>query len=265
MIDINCEVIQDLLPLYIDGCCSESSRNMVEEHLTNCQECKQIYLEMLGELPLSTEPAQKQPDIQATTILSNGFKKIRRRWIASLVAVAVAIPLCFLGWNQIEGRGICFTNLHELWIANAFLADLQKGDYEAAYKHIDIKNIRELWLKDWDFDEEALANIDTDGLEYFCAAAQNLIDAGGITEYHYLSASAKLNCYELDYVIVIDEVEFRVSLDVSDNGVEHFSGPALHTEFGQLSMWSENLWQHYEGCYFDWETGQYVYYDESAS
>ena len=157
------------------------------------------------------------------------------------------------------GRGICFTNLHELWIANAFFSDLQRGDYEAAYKHIDIKNVRELWSEDWDFDEETLANIDTDGLEYFCAAAQDLIDAGGITEYHYLSTSARLDCYELDYVVVIDEVEFRVSIDVSDSGVQHLGGPALDTEFGKLSMWSENLWQHYEGCYFDWETGQYVY------
>ena len=31
-----CDVIRDLLPLYADDACSEGSRRMVEEHLTEC-------------------------------------------------------------------------------------------------------------------------------------------------------------------------------------------------------------------------------------
>ena len=33
-------MIQDLIPLYIDGCCSEESRRMVEEHVKICAECR---------------------------------------------------------------------------------------------------------------------------------------------------------------------------------------------------------------------------------
>ena len=29
----HCEVIRDLIPLYVDGCCSENTRTLVEEHL----------------------------------------------------------------------------------------------------------------------------------------------------------------------------------------------------------------------------------------
>lgn len=29
-----CEIIRDLLPLYMDGACSESSAQMIEEHLS---------------------------------------------------------------------------------------------------------------------------------------------------------------------------------------------------------------------------------------
>ena len=39
----DCEVVQDLLPLYIDGCCSETSSRAVEDHLNTCNDCKHIY------------------------------------------------------------------------------------------------------------------------------------------------------------------------------------------------------------------------------
>ena len=40
MKEVNCEIIQDLLPSYIDNICSKSSRTLVEEHLKSCKKCK---------------------------------------------------------------------------------------------------------------------------------------------------------------------------------------------------------------------------------
>lgn len=37
---VSCEIIKDLLPLYHDGVCSKDSQLMIEEHLTDCEECK---------------------------------------------------------------------------------------------------------------------------------------------------------------------------------------------------------------------------------
>ena len=60
MID-QCEIIQDLLPLYVDSACSASSTAMIEEHLDNCPKCKRLY-EILcsdsGEEILKTEMAE---------------------------------------------------------------------------------------------------------------------------------------------------------------------------------------------------------------
>uniref|UniRef100_UPI0040570FCA zf-HC2 domain-containing protein n=1 Tax=Acetatifactor sp. TaxID=1872090 RepID=UPI0040570FCA len=38
----NCDIIQDLLPLYQDAICSENSKHIVEEHLIECPSCKDI-------------------------------------------------------------------------------------------------------------------------------------------------------------------------------------------------------------------------------
>lgn len=252
-----CEIVQDLLPIYIDGCCSEGSCQMVEEHLECCQECNRAHQEMLGQLPLTVEPPV-QEEKQTGSVLKKGFQKIRRRWILSLATVIAAIPLCVLGWNQFRGIGVCFTNLHEMWIANAFLSDLKNGDYESAYRHMDVEALRERWLEDW-FDEETLSNIKEDGLEIFLRSAQELKDAGNITRYEYLSSQRQQDGFSFEYTISVDGKGYRLSLYVGDKGVQSLAGPQLQSVPGQLTMWSEYLWEHYEGCYFDWDTGEYVY------
>lgn len=37
-----CDIIQDLLPLYQDHACSEASRSMIEEHLAGCGACRKM-------------------------------------------------------------------------------------------------------------------------------------------------------------------------------------------------------------------------------
>lgn len=46
---ISCEIIKDLLPLYLDGVCSNDSKVMVEEHLAECDSCKAELHAMKGE------------------------------------------------------------------------------------------------------------------------------------------------------------------------------------------------------------------------
>ena len=48
-----CNVIQDLLPLYCDDACSAESRRLVEEHLKECDDCRETYQLMQAALPAS--------------------------------------------------------------------------------------------------------------------------------------------------------------------------------------------------------------------
>lgn len=54
---MNCDIIKDLIPLYIDGVCSLESRYTVETHLTKCESCKALYEAM--KTPIETEQAVK--------------------------------------------------------------------------------------------------------------------------------------------------------------------------------------------------------------
>jgi len=42
MKDISCDVIRDLLPLYVDDVCSETSKRLVVEHVKKCENCRKI-------------------------------------------------------------------------------------------------------------------------------------------------------------------------------------------------------------------------------
>ena len=42
----DCNIIQDLLVLYADNCCSDSSKALVEDHLKSCDKCRKALEEM---------------------------------------------------------------------------------------------------------------------------------------------------------------------------------------------------------------------------
>ena len=84
-----CEVIRDLLPLYTDGACSERSRDLVEEHLRDCPDCRQM-LHMLQ----STE-LENGLQVERDAVVESGVKWFRRRTAAvgSAVSGGLMIPI----------------------------------------------------------------------------------------------------------------------------------------------------------------------------
>ncbi len=85
----NCEIIRDLLPLYIDNACSPSSRALVEEHLASCAECRNIYDKMRTSMPDSI----KQTGAKATP--KQAFRSVRLHLLGIILAAAAVIS-CFV-------------------------------------------------------------------------------------------------------------------------------------------------------------------------
>ena len=65
------DIILDLLPLYHDGVCSDTSRAAVEEHLNTCEVCRTALAEMDAPLP-AAEGIPVGSDI-VIVYIPNGF------------------------------------------------------------------------------------------------------------------------------------------------------------------------------------------------
>ncbi|WOO36761.1 zf-HC2 domain-containing protein [Anaerocolumna sp. AGMB13020] len=97
---IACEIIRDLLPLYHDGVCSMESRELVEEHLTECGSCSGELLAMDTVLPVSNEESQWD-DAKSVIQLSKKWKKgmlrsVLKGMLSTAIAFAVLIIILYL-------------------------------------------------------------------------------------------------------------------------------------------------------------------------
>ena len=88
--NINCEMICDLLPLYHDGVCSNSSKLLVEEHLQTCEACRTELAMIDAEL---AAPHIKPESEKAFMAVSSAWKKTKNKSFAKGIAIVVAALL----------------------------------------------------------------------------------------------------------------------------------------------------------------------------
>ena len=90
MSKISCDVTKDLLASYLDGICSEESKGLVEEHLQECDSCKQFM-----------EQIQKQ-DLGKDAVKVNYLKRVRElENIRTWLGVALVLAMIFIGHPHI--------------------------------------------------------------------------------------------------------------------------------------------------------------------
>ena len=86
---IKCGIVQDILPLYTDGVCSEESKVLVEEHIKTCEKCGIELENMQGEVGAGLQYEEKNINI-LKSIRKKFFKK---NVFVALVSVAVSITI----------------------------------------------------------------------------------------------------------------------------------------------------------------------------
>lgn len=133
---MNCEVIEDLLPLYSDNVCSDKSRKLVEEHLQECEKCR-VLMKNMAVVPI---PCIEKEETEKVAIVKKVFKQIHRRWMASLIAVFMLIPMVFIGimgYNEKNKSGIAFSNLDDIYRCYNYLHYIEEGKYDKAVEMVD--------------------------------------------------------------------------------------------------------------------------------
>ncbi|MCQ2543350.1 MAG: zf-HC2 domain-containing protein [Lachnospiraceae bacterium] len=97
----SCDVIKDLIPLYIDGVCSKETGDLLEEHFRECPECKALYDSMKEDI---IEEIVKED--KTTTISSLEEKRIiskvndrieKKNNIVKAVCIGVCVLLAVVG------------------------------------------------------------------------------------------------------------------------------------------------------------------------
>ena len=86
-----CDIVRDILPLYVDGACSEASAEMVKEHLTACTDCNAIYQKLLSHT--NEDVLHKESE---SVIMRHEAKEKQRDRKKITIAVLISIALCII-------------------------------------------------------------------------------------------------------------------------------------------------------------------------
>ena len=102
-----CAIINDLLPLYADGVCSEESRQAVMEHLKDCACCRKEY-EKMEQYAAQTRNHYPSEVKSTTFIESDALVKVRRELLFKRILTAAVAALLVIG--LVAGSGIYMKN-----------------------------------------------------------------------------------------------------------------------------------------------------------
>lgn len=141
--NIPCEIIDDLLPLYEDQVCNPTTKEAVQSHLRQCARCREKLTD--GALP-PRDPAPAEFDQEATAV-KRSFQKVRRVWIISL-AVVLAVALVLGCGVQLFIRTLLPSDYDQcVQTGEKFIRKLCDGDFEEAAALIPFGYESEQWLE----------------------------------------------------------------------------------------------------------------------
>ena len=100
MKEISCNIIRDLLPLYVDGVVSDDTSELVESHLAECEECRKEAERIKEHLSL---PDSRQAEEAEARVIKDFGKEFRKKSRINAIKAAgsfmlVAIAAWIINW-----------------------------------------------------------------------------------------------------------------------------------------------------------------------
>jgi hypothetical protein len=98
---MKCEIIQDLLPSYMDGLTSEVSNQEIEVHLKDCTECRSYYEAMKSNVDTSKVELEDNEFIKVL----NKIRKVtlEKTVLVSATIICILITLLYCGYRYMFG------------------------------------------------------------------------------------------------------------------------------------------------------------------
>lgn len=79
--NLPCDIINDLLPLYYDGVCNETTKKQVDEHLMHCEKCRTL-LDKMNNTKIERHITEEKEDV-----IRHQAKVIRGKYARSIASV----------------------------------------------------------------------------------------------------------------------------------------------------------------------------------
>lgn len=116
--DLPCEIVEDLLPSYIDELTNETSRESVKGHLETCDKCRKMYDVMTGKEMVSPDEEEKAE----IDFLKKSRKVSRKRIITAVISTLTVIVL-ILGYGKFIAGKTCDPSMidYELYVDKEFV------------------------------------------------------------------------------------------------------------------------------------------------
>ena len=127
---INCNVIQDILTLYIDDSVSDDTKALVEEHLQNCEGCRRLYNELQEEIMV---PVEIKGDNKEIKELQNFKRFLLRKRIRTILLSVVGSVICLAGIIVYMNQHITYINYKDAGIT------IYKEDSDSVYYKTEIR------------------------------------------------------------------------------------------------------------------------------
>ncbi len=139
-----CNLIKDLLPLYHDDVCSNESQQIVQQHLSQCADCKSCYEELCKDedvLILSDHADREQQKAASFQAVKKKLLKKQLFMIGVAVLLLAAVTFSIIGLLKRSDRIVAYQdNLSVSMVDNSLTGRLM-GSRVA---HVKIKNVEVL-------------------------------------------------------------------------------------------------------------------------
>lgn len=194
---MNCNIIKDLLPSYIDEICSEDTAKLVEGHVQHCDECRQT----LKRLQQQMDYVQMVPEEVKKAITP--FKKINtKRRIQVIKAIVMTFLMTFfittVGYFVYQDVGV----VHDFFSPKVTaVVDLEDDTQEWQNLKFNDKNYL---IYDRVFWKKSIVN-----------AGSNDIDNGNDTESDIL-----LRVKDVNGKVIVDEIQVKSGKSVKLDGLK---------------------------------------------
>ena len=89
--ELSCEIVQDLLPLYVDNVTSDVTKHAVDDHLAHCETCRKEAEKMRESLVLPINEKLQRSQANILKRIRKHF--LRKKVIVSLLSILAAVIL----------------------------------------------------------------------------------------------------------------------------------------------------------------------------